>query len=236
MAITDIESAGPAFDPASIAKSFDDGVPLAALPLAALSRLPALHGEASRNMHLSQFLGRSPQVCIALMLAGGIALAWSAGGSGGASLKADFAWVSLVLIGIVGMTRNYIRGFARSLRRVPLQEAASDLRMLLLYTGAAWGAGAFLVMPGLPAPALVFCFAAAPALAAALILRDAKGVMAFILPSSTATAAAAMLGAWTLDAWVAAAVLAAAGAITGFTMLHCAMRERQETLPQLALR
>ena len=141
----------------------------------------------------------------------------------------------LGLIGIVGMTRNYIRGFARSLRRVPLQEAASDLRMLLLYTGAAWGAGAFLVMPDLPAPALVFLFAALPALSAAMLLRDAKGVAAFILPSSAGIAAAALMGAWPLDVWVAAAVLAAGGAITGVTMLHCAMRGRQAPLTRLAL-
>ncbi|MBA2587861.1 MAG: hypothetical protein H0U98_04460 [Alphaproteobacteria bacterium] len=222
MAITDIDSAGLAFDPAPQPRNFDDGV-----PHAALSRLPALHGEASRNMQLSQFLARSPQACIALMLAGVLVLFWAAAGAGPASLKADFAWGSLVLIGIVGMTRNYIRGFARSLRRVPLQEAASDLRMLLLYTGAAWGAGAFLIMPELPAPALVFIFAAAPALAAAAILRDTKGVSAFILPSSAAIAAAAMLGAWPLDAWVAAAVLVAGSVIAGLTMLHCAMRGRR---------
>ena len=137
------------------------------IPYQALSRLPALHGEASRNMHLSQFLARSPQACIALMLAGAVALVWAGG-----TLKADFAWAMLVLIGIVAMTRNYIRGFARSLRRVPLQEAASDLRVLLLYTGAAWGAGAFLVMPALPA--LTFAFAAGPSLACALILQDEK--------------------------------------------------------------
>ena len=227
MAITDSDSAGRSFDPAPFTAQFDDSV-----PLSALSRLPALHGEASRNMHLSQFLARSPQLCIALMLMGTAALAWI---GGSASLKADFAWGCLVLIGIVGMTRNYIRGFARSLRRLPLQEAASDLRMLLLFTGAAWGAGAFLVMPGLPAPTLVFAFAAAPALVAALILRDAWGASAFILPLSVIVAAAALLGAWPLDVWVATAVLAAAGAIAGLTMLYCAMRGRRNSLPQLAL-
>ena len=230
MAITDMESTEPAFDPASLTKSYDDGV-----PRAALSRLPALHGEASRNMVLSRFLARSPQACITLMLVGAVVLTWSSAGDGAASLKADFAWVSLVLIGIVGMTRNYIRGFARSLRRVPLQEAASDLRMLLLYTGAAWGAGAFLVMPDLPAPALVFLFAALPASAAAMLLRDAKGVAAFILPSSAAIAAATLMGVWPLDVWVATAVLVAGAVIMGLTMLHCAMRGRHNPVPQLAV-
>jgi hypothetical protein len=233
MAITDIQAAsndpGMAFDPALFPKSFDDGV-----PRAALSRLPVLHGEASRNMQLSQFLARSPQLCLVLMLAGAAVLAW-AGMAGGTGLKADFAWVSLVLIGIVGMTRNYIRGFARSLRRVPLQEAGSDLRMLLLYTGCAWGAGAFLVMPDLPAPALVVLFGVVPSFFAGLILRDAKGVAAFTLPSSATIAAAAVMGAWPLDVWVAGAVFIAGTVIIALTMLHCAMRAQGNAAPQLAL-
>ncbi len=56
MAITDMESASPSFDPASLTKNYDDGV-----PYAALSRLPALHGEASRNIYLSRFLARPAQ-------------------------------------------------------------------------------------------------------------------------------------------------------------------------------
>ena len=100
-----------------------------------------------------------------------MALVW-AGLGGGGTLKANFAWAALLLLGVIAMTRNFIRGYARSLRRVPLEEAAADLHALLLYMGVVWGAGAFLVMPGLPAPALVFSFAAAPSLVLTLMLRD----------------------------------------------------------------
>jgi hypothetical protein len=227
MALTDLNSTSPAFDPARLANSFGDGPD-------ALARLPALYGEASRNLHLSQFLARSPQACIALMLSGALALAWAHQG-GGASLRADFAWVILVLIGVIAMTRNYIRGFARSLRRVPLQEAASDLRTLLLYAGTAWGIGAFLVMPDLPAPALAFAFAAGPSLACALLLRDNKGVIAFTAPATLVSASAALLGAWPLDVWVAGAILAAGLAICCLTMLQCAMRVRRNAPPRPAL-
>ena len=116
MALTDLNSSSPAFDP----RIFRDN---GAVPYEALDRLPALHGEARRNMQLSQFLARTPQACLVLMLAGAAALIWAAGGG----LKADFTWVLLVLIGIVAMTRNYICGFARGLRRVPLRETASGL-------------------------------------------------------------------------------------------------------------
>jgi hypothetical protein len=227
MALTDVNapglnSSGQAFDP----RTFRDS---SAVPYEALDRLPTLHGEASRNMQLSQFLARSPQACLVLMLAGAVALIWAGGGS----LKADFTWVLLVLIGIIAMTRNYIRGFARSLRRVPLQEAASDLRVLLLYTGAAWGAGAFLVMPGLPAPTLAFAFAAGPSLACALILRDEIGVIAFVGPAAMASATAAMLGAWPFDIWVAGTILVTGMAIACLSMLQCAMRVRRHLLPAL---
>ena len=165
------------------------------------------------------------------MLAGMLTLLWAGG-----NLKADFTWATLVLVGVVGMTRNYIRGFARSLRRVPLQEAASDLRLLLLYMGAAWGAGAFLVMPALPAPALVFCFATGPSLASALILKDEKGVIAFAAPALAASAGAAILSAWPLDGWVAGAILAAGAIIACLPMLQRAMSARRSSPPQLALR
>jgi hypothetical protein len=219
MALTDSKPPGPAFDPVRA---------IAPTPYDALSQLPRLHGEASRNLLLTVFLGRSPQACVTLMLAGTAMLVL-----GGGSLKAEFAWAVLVLLGIIAMTRNYIRGFARSLRRVPLQEAASDLRTLLLYTGAAWGSGAFLVMPGLPAPALVFGFAALPAFALALILKDKKGVAAFTAPVALITAGASVLGAWPMDVWVSAAVLAAS---TGIVFLSALQQTRPPVLAAPALR
>jgi hypothetical protein len=138
MALTDLNSSGPAFDP----RTFRDN---GAVPYEALDSLPALRGEARRTMQLSQFLARSPQACLALMLAGTAALIWA----GGSSLKADFAWVMLVLIGIVAMTRNYIRAYARSLRRIRCRRPRPTCGCFF-YTGAAWGAGAFLSCPAYP--------------------------------------------------------------------------------------
>jgi hypothetical protein len=229
MALSELNSPALAFDPALAAKSFRDGRP----PRDALSRLRLLHQEAGRNLHLSQFLARSPVACVLLMLIGALALLW-ANLDGGGTLKADFAWAALVLLGVIAMTRNFIRGYARSLRRVPLEEAAADLRTLLLYLGVAWGTGAFLVMPGLPAPALVFSFAAAPSLALAPVLRDPKGILAFVAPATLGTAAAALLGAWPLDIWVAAAVFGMGGFVITRSMLRRAMSV--EFLPELASR
>ena len=207
MALTEIDAADlpewnssvPAFDP-ELQPSHQSS---------ALDRLRALHGEAGRNLREAQFLARAPSGCVVLMLTGSLALLW-AGAAGGGALKASFAWAALVLFGIVAMIRLHIRGFARSLRRTPLAEAASDLRLLLLYSGMVWGGGAFLIMPDLPAPALVFLFAVAPSLGLALSLRDASGFAAFAAPASLLIAGASILGAWPLDLWVAGAILAVA--------------------------
>lgn len=230
MALTDRKPLDTPFDPAmAVAASGSAPASLQALPLQALSQLPRLHGEASRNFGLSLFLSRSPQACVTLMVAGSVMLVLADG-----SLKAQFAWAVLVLMGIIAMTRNFIRGFARSLRRVPLEEAASDLRVLLLYTGAAWGSGAFLIMPTQPSAALTFTFAVTPALVLSFILKDRNGVMAFALPAAFITAAAALLGAWPQDIGVALAIAAAAAGIVVISALQ--HTPHRASMADLALR
>lgn len=204
MALTDFNPAAPGFDPLPSPAAVYAAAPSYQNALAALPRLQA---EAGANYRQGLFLSRSSPACMIVLATGAGALAVT-GLAGGGTLKTDFTWAVLVLLGIIAITRNYIRGFARSLRRVPLQEAAHDLRVLLLYMGAAWASGAFLLMPGNPAPALVFSFAALPSLALALTLRDRAGAMAFALPVTMATAGAAVLGAWPLDFWLAGAILA----------------------------
>jgi hypothetical protein len=206
MALIDCNTNGPVFDPAPDAPfATDPGYRTA--PYAALAALPRLQAEAGTTLQLGRFLAQSSFACMILMLTGVATLA-ATGLAGGGTLKTDFTWAVLVLLGVIAMIRNHIRGFARSLRRVPLQEAAADLRVLLLYTGAAWASGAFLLMPGNPAPALVFSFAALPSLALALTLKDRAGVMAFTAPVTVAAAGAAILGAWPMDVWVAGATVA----------------------------
>jgi hypothetical protein len=234
MALTDLNSTSPAFDPARRAKKFRDSPVCHTIPRQALDRLHVLHGEAGRDLQAWQFLARSPGACIALMLAGALVLIWTA--QGGASLEADFTWAILVLMSIVAITHTYIGGFARSPRRIPLKQAASRLRMLLLYAGLAWGAGALLVMPDLPGPVLVFVFATVPGLACALILRDEEGAIAFVAPASLATAGAAVLGGWPAGPWLAGAILAAGAATITLSMLQCAMRRRCFSLPDIAPR
>ena len=230
MALTDQPSTVPAS--ARFARSFPLSQPGA--PYDALALLSGLRGEAGQDLRLLRFLARSPRACLILMLAGAVALVWASDGPSNATLKSEFGWTLAVLIGIAAMTLNYIRGFARGLRRTPLHQAAHDLRLLLLYTGAAWGMGAFAVMPEMPAPALVACFAAGPSLALTLLLKDAQGAAAFTVPATLICAGAAISGAWPSGARVAGFLLIAGVLICCLPLLQNMIYWRRNALPQAA--
>jgi len=59
--------------------------------------------------------------------------------------------------------------------------------------------------------------------------RPRLGIRNLITP----TAAAAMLGAWPFDIWVAGTILVTGTAIACLSMLRCAMRARRHLLPAL---
>jgi hypothetical protein len=217
-------SPAAASDPAPPARNPDDS---------ALERLRILHGEAGRDLALTQLVAHVPGACGMLMLTGALTLIWATA-AGGAGLKGSFAWAALVLLGIVAMIGLHIRGFARSLQRTPLAEAASDLWLLLFYTGAVWGGGAFLILPDQPPPALVVLFAVLPSLGLALILRDAKGFAAFAGPASILIAGTALLSAWPLSEWVAGAIMASLIALSlGFAWRIVRARSLPARMPAL---
>ena len=202
-----VHSSATAFGPAA--------QPQNTLPFEALARLPHLHDEARRTLRLARLLGRSPQACIILLIAGA-ALVWLSPNG----LNAEFTWALMLLIGVMAIIRNYIRSFASGTPLLPLDEAVTHLRGLLLYAGLVWGSGAFLVMPGQPAPILTFIFAIVPAAALALTLKDGVGVPAFAAPAAVATVIAALLAGWPQALWVSTAILAALPGIIAIPALQ----------------
>ena len=200
------------------------------LPLAALARLSELRGEAGRDLGLLRFLARAPQACLILLVTGTGVLLWTRLSANSASLEKEFVWVSSVLAGIAAITGLHILGYARGASSIPLPEAAARLRRLLFYTGAAWGAGAFLVMPDLPAPSLTIGFAVLPSLALGLRLGDWKGATAFTAPVTLGAASAASL-AGPSGPWAAAVILAAGLVIFCLPMLQREISSRRDFRP-----
>jgi hypothetical protein len=208
----------PAPDTARGAKTFHDSDTLAIRE--ALALLPALYREADHDLQRWHFLSHAPQFCVAMMLGG--AVIWAVSDS---ALGTGFLWTSAILTGIVAVTSNHIRGFAKSPRQMPLADVVRELRLLLLYLGLAWGAGAFLVLP--QKPALAFVFAVLPVLVAILILKDKKGAAAFGSPVMLLTAGTVLWGGWMHAAWTGAAILIAGASIAAPSMLQCAILWRR---------
>jgi hypothetical protein len=205
MVLIDPISTGPATGAARVART---PAPAPSVPHAALARLSQLHGEAAQDLQLFVFLAQAPQACLFLMASGAGLLVWQRLSASSAALENEFVWALSVLACVAAMTGLHIRSYARGAARMPASKAAVQLRQLLFFTGAAWGLGAFLVLPDLPAPALAVAFAAIPCLGLGLLLGDRKGATAFIAPVILATASAASFGVRPSGPWVAAAILA----------------------------
>jgi hypothetical protein len=212
-------------------------LPVAAIPHAALARLPLLRDQARHDLELLFFLARVPQACLILLAAGACVLIWTRLSTGPAALEREFVWASLVLTGIAAMTGLHIMSYAKMSDTksgpalMPPHIAALTLRRLLFYTGIAWGTGAFLTMPGQPSPALGVCFAAAPCLGLGLLLGDQKGTTAFTAPVILATASAAYLQSWPYGLWVATILLATGMAVFCLPMLQREISTRRDGLP-----
>jgi hypothetical protein len=215
MALTDSESYANAKRPAPVPPVTNFVSPQTSIPHEYLARLPQLHAEAAETLRLGHFVANSVPVAGLLILAGGATLL-----AGGGSLQSDFVWSLLVLAGIAAMAVNYMRGPGRSLRRTNLESSAADLRAILLYTGFAWGAGAFLALPSDPGLAIAAAFVLGPVLLAVLLLKDEGGIAAFTAPAAVLTACAALLKSWTSGHLVSLAVLAAAVAVILFSYLR----------------
>ena len=168
----------------------------------ALERLPQIHAEIFETADLARFLRSAVAGAAALMLLGALAVTFA----GGATLQQEFAWALLVLAGVGAMLHSYIKSVARAFDRVPLREAAKDLRAVLFYAGFAWGAGAFLLLGNDPVPITGLCFAVLPSILLVPLIKDRPACLGFIVPVTVLTAAAIVLEPWS-DAVVSLAML-----------------------------
>lgn len=222
----------PAPDVARLEKA-----PAAAIPHAALARLPLLRDQARRDLDLLCFLARVPRACLILLAAGAATLVWTRLSSGPAPLEREFVWAISVLTGIAAMTGLHIMSYAQSTVPMPLHKAAIALRRMLFYTGIAWGMGAYLAIPDQPSPLLAVLFAAVPCLGLGLLLGDQKGTTGFTAAVILATASAACLQSWQSGLWVAAIILATGLMVFCLPMLQreIAMRRDMLAVPPISL-
>jgi hypothetical protein len=198
--------------------------------LSALTRLSQIHAETSETERLGRFLRSAVPAAAVLMALGALAVGFASG----ANLKQEFAWSLLVLAGVGAMLRSYIKSTAQAFDRMPLREAAKDLRAVWFYNGFAWGAGAFLLLGDNPLPITGLCFAVAPSVILLPQLRDRAASLSFIAPVTLLTAAAVILERWGGLAVSLAMLLIVQGSIVAGLAL--AGRARQSLPAGLSLR
>ena len=160
--------------------------------MTALDQLARLHAETSQASRLMLFLRSSVHVASLFLLMGTCVLFLG----GGASFARNFSWAVLILMGVAGLLRSYIRNTAAAFDRAPVSDAARNLRVILFYMGLAWGSGAFLAVPGEFPAYQAILFAVLPVFFLALILNDNGGLLAFLVPAGAWTVYAAFARAW----------------------------------------
>ena len=200
--------------------------PLPVLPLDALDRLARLHAESSEASRLARLLRNSIHAASLFMVMGSCVLLM-----GGGTIGRNFLWAVSILAGVVSLITCYIRTNATAFDRAPFSISARNVRATLFYLGIAWGAGAFIAPPELPALQAIL-FAVMPALLLALLLNDARGLAAFQAPAGLMTIGAAFIQSWPDAGLDALAILGANG-----TLFAAIAWRRRNPLPAgLALR
>lgn len=166
--------------------------PLPVPSAAAFDQLARLHVETSEVGRLVMFLRASLNSASLFMLMGTCVLFLG----GGATMTRNFAWAAIMLLGVIGLLYSYIRTNAAVFDRAPVSVSARHLRLIFLYMGFSWGAGAFLAVPVILPGFEAILFAVIPTLLLALMLHDVPATLGFLIPAGLLTAACAFLHSW----------------------------------------
>jgi hypothetical protein len=189
-------------------------------PADAVAKLAVLHAEAEETARLANLLARALHAAIALPLAATLVIALSSG----ASVAPRVAWAVLVAVASLAIARAYATAAGRPFERAALHAFAQDLTAALVYSGCAWGAGAFLVLPGSAPIGSALVFAAVPALGIGLLLRERRAVLFFLAPVAALTSFACVLRQFS-DGTMNAALVLIASAIVAATLILFHRRE-----------
>jgi hypothetical protein len=182
----------------------------------ALAKLKVLHNEAEETARLANLLGRSVYVGAALpflaIVTMGLAVEMSP--------APQMVWLVFVGAVTLAMLVAYRHAMHRAFERAALKDYAKDLSAILLFTGFAWGAGAFLALPAAAPASAAVVFALLPAAIIATLLRDREALFLFLAPVTALTAAACLLKPFAGGAWTAGLVVAAAALLIGAAHLY----------------
>jgi hypothetical protein len=155
-----------------------------------LARLAALHDEAAETAHLANLLGRAPWVAGLLGVSALATAVFCAQAVSAASLA---VWLVLMTAAVAAIGRIYSKAIEAPFDRATLTTFVRSLSAILLYAGAAWGAGLFLALPstlGLPGS---IAFTATVTALMAGVLRARDMAFSFLVPATAMAAFCALM-------------------------------------------
>jgi hypothetical protein len=155
-----------------------------------LARLASLHDEAAETAHLANLLGRAPWVAGLFGLGALVTAFFCAGVVSSFSLA---AWLMLVTAGVAAIGRSYGKAIEQPFDRPALKDFARSLSAILLYAGAAWGAGIFLALPGELSLAASIAFTATIGAMVAGVLRARDMAFSFLVPATAVGAFSSLM-------------------------------------------
>lgn len=158
------------------------------LPLDALDQLARLHRETRETSRLARFLASSVHAAFLFMLTSALVLVLGRS----QTIGRDFSWALMILIGVLALLECHIHVHAALFSAAP-SARVRELRLVFLYLGFAWGAGAFLVLPADPGILSVFIFIALPSAALAFLVPDATAFTLFLVPAGLMAIGAALI-------------------------------------------
>ena len=172
-------------------------------PRSAIAKLAILHAEAKETARLAELLRRSLYTALALPLAAALTIVLCAH----AGTPPRVAWGVLIVVASLAVARAYASAMGQPLERAELRIFVQDLRAVLLYSGFAWGTGAFLLLTNSAPIGAALVFVTAPTLGLVLLLRERNAVLMFLAPVATLTSFACVLRPLNAGALNAALVL-----------------------------
>ena len=179
-----------------------------------VARLSAVHAEAEETALLANLLGRTMYAGVTLAAASALALSLAH-----PPLAREVSWGLLMLIGSGALIWSYVKTIRSPFEHRALRTFGSDLSALLFYSGFAWGAGAFLILPNDASPVTALLFSACMAVVFASILRSHEPVIIFVVPVALLTALAAFLRPFPLADLTASLAVTSCAFVTGAVLL-----------------
>jgi hypothetical protein len=194
-----------------------------------VAKLAMLHDEAQDTARLANVLGRSLYVSIAFA-----AMAAATFALGGNGMLEGIVWTVFMAVGAVAIALAYRRTIRRPFERAALKSFSQDLNAILVFSGFAWGAGAFLTLPATASVGALVAFSAGAGIAVALLLREQERVFLFLAPTAALTSFACVLRPLSGGALDASFVLIACSAVAAAVARASQMRTDEGGIVELA--